>query len=196
MPQRARHGWGTRLLARTIIGVPMKELLAGFAVDIFRPVVTLVVPGFWALTPWLVAMFLYYRPSWSFANAHPDGSGIAIVLAATTAGLIFEDLGVQLESFFFKRFGYTYKSWYAYLKLAQRTEAIGVRYIRTLVLRLKFEQGMAVSGPFAFSGVLLMPVSACMKFSLAVLVIVVTLYLAYEVRCSVRLLEETRVGIL
>jgi len=87
----------------TIIGATMKELLAGFAVDIFRPVVTLVVPGFWALTPWIVAMFLCCPSSWVFANAHPDGSGIAIVVAGTTAGLLFEDLGVRLENLFFKR---------------------------------------------------------------------------------------------
>jgi hypothetical protein len=172
----------------------MKELLAGFAVDIFRPVVTLVVPGFWALAPWVVALFLCYPSSWVFANAHPNGIGIAIVLAGTTAGLIFEDLGVRLEDHFFKRFGYTYESWTAYLKRTETTEAIGIRYIRTLVLRLKFEQGMAVSGPFALAGVLVTPMSSLgLKLSLTALVIVVTWYLAYEARCSVKLLEETRV---
>src|SRR5438067_1572603 len=126
----------------------MKELLAGFAVEIFRPVVTLLIPGFWVLAPWTIAIFLHYPTDWSFACDHRDGSGLVFVVIATALGMVLENLGAQLEECFFKRLTKNdYSNWYAYLALAPEREPIGLRYIRTVVLRMKFELGMGVAGP-------------------------------------------------
>src|ERR1700723_1510607 len=124
----------------------MKELLAGFAAEIFRPVVTLLIPGFWAMTPWTISMFLHYPTTWTFACAHREGCGLVYVVVATAFGMIFEDLGARLEKFFFERRTKDYSNWFAYLALAPEREPIGLRYIRAVVLRMKFELGMGLAG--------------------------------------------------
>jgi hypothetical protein len=44
------------------------------------------------------------------------------------------------------------KEWFDYLRLAFEREPVGHRYLRTLVLRLKFELGMAVASvPFTLA---------------------------------------------
>jgi hypothetical protein len=97
----------------------MKELLAGFAVEIFRPVVTLLIPGFWALTPWTISMFLNYPISWTFASNHREGSGLVFVAVATAVGIILENLRVRLEVCLFKSHAKdNHTNLYDYLALA------------------------------------------------------------------------------
>ena len=66
------------------------------------------------------------------------------------AGLVVEDVGarweVRLDRQADKRSDKSHSSqWFDYLRSAFRAEPIGRRYLRTLVLRLKFELGVAVA---------------------------------------------------
>jgi hypothetical protein len=172
----------------------MKELLAGFAVEIFRPVVTLLIPGFWVLTPWTIAIFFHYPIDWRFACDHRDGSGLVFVVIATALGMVLENMGAMLEKRFFEHHTKKdYSNWYAYLALAPEREPIGLRYIRTVVLRMKFELGMGVAGPFVLTGIFCIPIISW-HFKLFFLsgVLLLTLYFLYESRSSVVVLEETR----
>jgi hypothetical protein len=175
----------------------MKELLAGFAVEIFRPVVTLLIPGFWVLAPWTIAIFLHYPTDWSFACDHRDGSGLVFVVIATALGMVLENLGAQLEEYFFKRRTKSdYSNWYAYLALAPEREPIGLRYIRTVVLRMKFELGMGVAGPMVLVGIICIPIDITLKLAFGGITLALTLYFLYESWSSVALLEETRLEML
>jgi hypothetical protein len=175
----------------------MKELLAGFAAEIFRPVVTLLIPGFWMLAPWTIALFFHHPIGWIFAAKHREGSGLVFVVIATALGMILEDLGVRLEQFFFERHTKKdYTNWYAYLALAPEREPIGLRYIRTVVLRMKFELGMGLAGPAVIAGIVCNPISLHLKSALIFLVFLLTIYFLYESSCSVVVLEKTRIEML
>jgi hypothetical protein len=174
----------------------MKELLAAFAAEVFRPVVTLLIPGFWAMAPWTIAMFLHYPATWSFACSHRDGSGLVFVVIATALGMILEDLGARLEKFFFDRHTNDYSTWFSYLALALDREPIGLRYIRTVVLRMKFELGMGLASVIALIGAVCTPVSIVMKSVVVFLALLLFIYFIHEGSCSVVLLEKTRAEIL
>jgi hypothetical protein len=174
----------------------MKELLAGFATEIFRPVVTLLIPGFWALTPWTIGIFLRYQVDWKFACDHRDGSGLVFVVAATALGMVFENLGARLEELFFKLQKNDHSNWYAYLTLAPEREPIGLRYIRTLVLRMKFELSMGLAGIVVLLGIVYIPISCHLKSVFGGISLALTLYFLFESWSSVSLLEKTRVEIL
>jgi hypothetical protein len=175
----------------------MKELFAGFATDVFRPVVTLLIPGFWALTPWIIGLFLHYQIDWKFACDHREASGLVFVVAATAVGMVLENLGARLEECFYNRQKNDRCNWYAYLTLAPEREPIGLRYIRTLVLRMKFELSMGIAGLIVLLGIVFyIPISWHLKLLFSVITLALTIYLLYEGWCSVSLLEKTRVEIL
>jgi hypothetical protein len=65
-------------------------------------------------------------------------------------GLVIEDWGARIESAFDESAesdskGEHFRNWYAYLRTCFEADPVGRRYTRTLVLRLKFELGMAVA---------------------------------------------------
>lgn len=137
----------------------MKEFTATFHSEVFRPVVSLVVPGFFAVTTISIAVWQRFPIVPLLVDAHPATAGVILFLVILTAGLILEDLGARLEPRFDDRLckveGYErhIEEWYDYLRLAFEREPVGHRYLRSLVLRLKFELGMTfASFPFAFGG--------------------------------------------
>ena len=120
------------------------------------------------------------------------------LLVVLTAGLIVEELGARIESHFDQvvkhRAGYErhLEEWFDYLRLAFEREPIGHRYLRTLVLRLKFELGMAVASvPFAF-GALGITVPWTVRFFTSVCGLVLGTYLCIEAKCSNEKLSELR----
>ena len=65
----------------------MKELLAGFHHRVVSPIVTLVLPGFWASTPFVIAVFLRYPISWVFALSHSTARSIVFLVVGTAVGM-------------------------------------------------------------------------------------------------------------
>lgn len=138
----------------------MKELLAGFTTELFRPIVTLVLPGFWALTPFVIAVFLRYPISWVFALSHSTACSIVFLVVGTAVGMVLENLGGEVENYFFRAHGpEASEEWYEYLSLAAECRPVGFGYIRTYVLRMKFEAGMFAAGCIVAVGVLYLPFS-------------------------------------
>jgi hypothetical protein len=134
----------------------MKELTAAFQSEVFRPIVMLVVPGFFAVSTCAVAVCQRFPTVQRLAEQHAGLATTTAVLVVLTLGLVTEDLGARLEQYFEnllkKEAGYEkhYEEWYEYLRIAFDREPVGHRYLRTLVLRLKFELGMVVASvPFA-----------------------------------------------
>lgn len=81
-----------------------------------------------------------------------------LVLAMTLVGLVLEDMGARVETRWDarkdKQNGSHVDNWYAYLRTAFKADPIGRRYVRTLVLRLKFELGIAFAVLSAGVGIL------------------------------------------
>lgn len=138
----------------------MKEFTAAFQSEVFRPIVSLVVPGFFATATMSIAAWQHFQTVPLLVDAHPGTAGVIMFLVILTAGLILEDVGARLERWFDTRlcnvdgYGRHLDEWYDYLRLALDKEPIGHRYLRSLVLRLKFELGMTfASASFALGGI-------------------------------------------
>jgi hypothetical protein len=135
----------------------MKELFAAFNTDFFRALATLVIPGCIAVSTWSVELILMFDPLRKLVEQNPVERAFVLFIAVIFVGMVIEDIGSRIESWFDKRadritHGKHTEEWYDYLRMAFVCEPIGRRYIRTLVTRLKFELGTAVAILIADAG--------------------------------------------
>lgn len=168
--------------------------------DVLRPVLNFVVPGTFAIAPYLViaAHYLPFVPS--FWNDHSAAfSALAIVLVLFVGGLL-EDFGTRLEVFWDERLNALPNhnaNWDKYLSLRIKDEIIGQRYIRNLLTRFKFELSMVFALPIMLVGLVwlnaLYQVWSDTAFAgVAVIVLIVENYLLDESYQSAKLLHKTR----
>ena len=136
----------------------MPNLFSAFTSEVFRPLVTLLIPGAIAISTWFVALLWQFADLRRFVYGNHAETGLVLFLATTFAGLVCEDFGAHIESSFDSiRDGKDKKhldNWYAYLRTAFKADPIGRRYVRTLVLRLKFELGVGFGMVSAGVGIL------------------------------------------
>lgn len=122
------------------------ELIAAFKSELFRPLVTLVLPGGVASAPYLILAACLIPSVRTFGHEYPSTS-VAIALACIVGiGLVLEDVGSRIEYRWDKRLNKRHAdhlvTWDKYLQLKMRDEIVGQRYLRTLLVRLKFELAM------------------------------------------------------
>jgi len=125
----------------------MPNFFSAFTSEVFRPLVTLFIPGAIAISTWFVGLLWHFHEMRTLAYNNHAEVGLVLGLAVTFAGLVLEDMGARVEDWLDKRKnkldGTHRDNWYAYLRTAFKADPIGRRYLRTLVLRLKFELGIA-----------------------------------------------------
>jgi hypothetical protein len=176
----------------------VKEITAAFQSEVFHPIATLVAPGFFSLSTVAVGVWLRHPTIQKVAEAHPGLATAVAVLVVLTAGLITEDLGARLEHYFDegleKEDGYMQheEQWYDYLRIAFDKEPVGHRYLKTLVLRLKFELGMAVASFFFAGGALYIPTLWRWRVVMVGVALLALLFFAYEAKSSNRTLSDLR----
>lgn len=127
----------------------MKEPFAAFNADFFRALATLIIPGSIALSSWTVDLVLRFERLKTLVSNNHIETAFVLFLLMVIVGMVIEDIGSRIE----KQMdtiadnatnGQHTKNWYSYLKTTFVCEAIGRRYSRTLVTRLKFELGTSV----------------------------------------------------
>jgi len=125
----------------------MPNFFSAFTSEVFRPLVTLLIPGAIAMSTWFIALLWRFCTLRELVFSNHAESGLVLALAMAFSGLVLEDMGARFESWLDDRRKQHdqshFENWYAYLRTAFVAEPIGRRYIRTLVLRLKFELGTA-----------------------------------------------------
>lgn len=171
----------------------MKEVFSAFGSEVFRPLVTLLLPGAIGLSSWF-AMSLQRCPA--VGAAVHDKPGETFVILGSLAlflGLVFEDVGSQLEDRLGRRCNkkkpnYT-QVWYQYLRHAFKTAPVGESYVRAQVIRLKFELDTSVSLIVAAIGSLFVTTPGRVGVWLPV---VFATYLIYEAWNSCKLLGDVR----
>jgi hypothetical protein len=176
----------------------MKELTATFHSEVFRPIVTLVVPGFYATASISISLLERFGSLRMLMDKYPGASTVIFLLVILAVGLTTEELGSRIEDHFDnalkKCAGYEShrKEWFDYLRLAFNKEPIGHRYLRSLVLRLKFELGMTVATiPFAF-GAPWLPIPWVWRSIVIAGSLGLGIYLNLEARSSNKTLSELR----
>jgi hypothetical protein len=176
----------------------MKELTATFHSEVFRPVVTLIVPGFYAISTICLSLLQHFPQLKQQIDAYPSVAALVFLLVVLTVGLITEEAGARIEINFDrvlrKRAGYEnrFKEWFAYLRLAFEKEPVGHRYLRSLVLRLKFELGMTIATVPFWLGTLTLFISWFWRSLIIAISALLAVYLLFEARCSNETLSELR----
>lgn len=127
----------------------MNEVLGSLKSELLRPLATLILPGGIAVTPYFILLRVMFGPFSKLVTDNPTQTLALATAAALFVGLVLEDAGSGIESKWDKPIHKD--TWNEYLRLAFKVEPIGQKYIRSLVLRLKFELGsfvaLCVAGP-------------------------------------------------
>src|SRR6516164_8132654 len=125
------------------------NLFAAFQSEVFRPLVTLLIPGAFGISSWTIVLLWKYPHLKGLAFAYPIETAVILFFVIPAAGMLIEDLGARFETYRDgkldkKSNGEHTRLWDDYLRTAygKDNEPIGRGYIRTVVLRLKFELGM------------------------------------------------------
>lgn len=176
----------------------MNNLTAVFQSEIFRPVVSLVVPGFYRISTLSIAVWQRHPYFQGIVERNPGLATAVALLIALTWGLVAEDLGARIERHLDEKLktepGYQnhYGEWFEYLRIAFDKEPVGHHYLRTLVLRLKFELGMAVSSvPFLIFAFFLR-VPCAWRIGFTFMPVVLAIYFLCEAKCSNKALSKLR----
>ena len=173
-----------------------------FRREIFRPVMTLLVPGATALAPYILILLASYPPLSAFLDKSPTSVLVVALLCGVAMGLVIEDIGSCIEKgwdrLLEKKTGKHKSDWEAYLTLTLDNDSIAMEYMSDILLSMKFELGFSLALLIAwpglcwynwlfdvFSGVAFAIVSVLLIFPLAV-------YLLWESFSSAKLLGRTR----
>ena len=174
----------------------MKELVGVFGNEVFRPLVTLVIPGAIAIAPNL----LFLREQYPALRAIPIRGTAETITAFTVLsiffGLIIDDLGTHIEDGWDNRQLDVHQSnWYRYLRFAFKTEPVGHRYLRNLVLRLKFELASYVAILVSLPGCLWLLVAYLDPYQWLPLItfsVLLAIWLRHEAHCTHGALQRVR----
>lgn len=181
------------------------DVFSGLRADLFRVVVTIVIPGSAAVAPWVALLVAEYPGLGAFAEAHTTLATSALLALIVAAAHLVENWGSWVEVLWdaiLARDDHRHHSnWNKYLRLAFKTEPVGHRYLRTITLRMKFELNMAVAlvvGGIGLNALnrevgLLGPSAIRIASGLIVLVIA---YLLYESYASAAVLARVRAEVL
>jgi len=126
----------------------MPNFFSAFTNDAFRPLATLLIPGVIGISTWFVALMWQFPKLHDLVTQNHTESGFVLFLVTVFAGIVLEDIGArwefQLDAWADERTKNEHgKNWVRYLQTAFKSDPVGRRYARTLVLRLKFELGTA-----------------------------------------------------
>jgi hypothetical protein len=169
----------------------MKEFVTP---DVYRTIATQILPGLVASSTWIIGLHDHSEGARKFFTARPTEATACVFLAAVFWGFVCEDLGSRLEVFFYwkQKARDDDENWYAYLRTAYLAEPIGVRYIRTLLTRLKFELNSAAALVTAAVGSLCTNVSFMSVWIVFSGMILAAAYLLLEGWAGVKVLREIR----
>lgn len=182
----------------------MKEIFSAFGSEVFRPLATIMIPGAMAISAWFVGLLQQFPSIYLLTSANHAEASVILVLASIAAGLMVEDIGSRIESRYFDKriaskseFCRHSDEWCDYLRLAFKIEPVGQRYLRTIVLRFKFELGTAVALVSSAFGLFLTRLAFHTALMWFACLIAISFYLLLvEARSSHRLLSRIRHEIL
>jgi hypothetical protein len=137
----------------------MPNFFSAFTTDVFRPLATLLIPGAIGISTWFLALIWQFPVLHALIAGNQAEAGFALLFAMVFAGMVLEDFGArwenQLDRWADDRTdGQHSRNWSAYLQTAFKSDPVGRRYARALVLRLKFELGVGVAAISAALGLI------------------------------------------
>jgi hypothetical protein len=164
------------------------DIAPAFKSDVFRSISTLLVPGVVALAPYALLLNHYQPGIVSFADHYGVVYVALYLFAALAAGFVLEDLGSHIEGEVWdeliqRETRCQESDWLAFLTLSPEAnkEKVGHRYLRTIILRLKFELSFGLALILLWFGLLLLDATLLLwtEAAVSVLSIVVLCPAAY-----------------
>ena len=182
----------------------MPNFFSAFTTDVFRPLATLLIPGAIGMSTWLLGLIWQFPSLQGLVGRNHTETGFALLFAMVFAGMVLEDFGArwenQLDRWADKRTGGQHsRNWLGYLQTSFKSDPVGRRYARTLVLRLKFELGVGVAAISASLGLIWLAVLGLKGsvFCVSLLVcIAFSVWGLIESKETHKLLSKTRATIL
>lgn len=189
--------------------------------DVNRILLQLFIPGIFAAVPFFLIAINGNDSCREYFSKSEGMSTTILIILALTIGLILEDLGSLIEYWFDKKNKNKYskkitesppstprdtdEEWKKYLQLqsSEETDRIAQKYLRTILVRLKFEISFCVSLFLMVIGLIILNIQICFiaifwKFLIVCLVIPLSVaaYLFWEAKNSTELLIKVRKWIL
>jgi hypothetical protein len=98
------------------------DITSPFKTEVLRPFTTWVIPGSFAIGPYLIIVSYYAPAVAKFWDTNPSAAIAVITIATLAAGLVLESFGESIETVFWDRilqrkYGDHNEKWEAYLKL-------------------------------------------------------------------------------
>jgi len=187
----------------------MKDIFSAFGSDVLRPIASLFIPGVIATAPAVAALLWANAQLRNFLGSVRTEATVGAVLLALFMGLVCEDLGSHIEYWFdckqnkaCNKLGREReadehgKNWYEYLRIAYRIEPVGHHYLRTLVMRLKFELGSLAAFALALIGIWWLPTTYSVRISTSVIPILFIALFYFEAQWTHQLLSDLRAELL
>lgn len=180
------------------------DISSVFKTEVFRPIVITLVPGLMAVVPYLFIVHYYFPNIASLFSKHSSAFIIVVLLVCIAFGQILEDFGSLIETAMWKWVvgsKHDNEIWNEFLRTHFVKEPIGLRYMRTIVLRMKFENSFIAALCFFSAGIFWLGIVGFIgRHAHVLLILAVTflliLYLAYESYESAKLLKEQRINLL
>jgi hypothetical protein len=178
----------------------VKEILSAFGSEIFRPLATIVIPGALTVAPYFI-WFRVNHPSLNdIAKANVAETTLILVGLALFFGMVLDGLGSHIEDGWDqKRDSNHGHNWYRYLRFAFTVEPVGHRYLKTLVLKLKFELGSYLALLLALPATVALTRSATAPreaIAITAVFAFLMLWLRHEAHCSHVALGRLRLNLL
>ncbi len=128
-----------------------------------RSLLTIIIPGIVACSPWLLLLLDVYDPAASWYANHPFPFHTVSFACVVVVGTVFEGIGTYLEKSWDRERGmepepeqeedWVERDWYDYLTTrVASNEPVGYRYISRKVTALYFELGMMFAAPIGLLG--------------------------------------------
>ncbi len=181
------------------------DISNSFKSEVFRPIVITLIPGGFALLPYGALGYLCNNKVATYFESHQSGVMILYAFLSIAVGLILEDFGSRIEAFYDrianKPDSTHIKDWNTYLRTYFDKEPIGVSYIKSLVLRLKFELSFSLSIFVFLIGFCILnscqALLSCKAFcGISIALLALAIYLLYESFTGSMLLGKVRKNLL
>lgn len=141
------------------------DVASGLKAEIFRPAVTLAMPGLVAAAPFFYLLVINHPDLLKVANEHATLSAILGFFVATGFGLIAQEVGTFFEASFIdpaisRRTPDHMEIWYRYLRHKLPPETVARGYIHDQILFLRFELNVPPALLFFWIGILCLHIGA------------------------------------
>jgi hypothetical protein len=179
------------------------ELASTFKSEIFRPIVTVLIPGTIAAFPYLLLAAHSFPALADYRDNHEIPYYAIVFLVVVAVGFLLEDVGARIEAHWIdgllKRRHHPdlYEIWFEYLSRTFEKEPVGQRYLRSILLRMKFELSCSVALPVFFVGLQWLNrernlFSPCSLVVIGIACLALCVYLVFEAYRSGDLLANIR----